>query len=126
MQNVERAQDLIGIPVFDRAGSRIGRVGNVYVDDDTNQPEWITVRAGLFGQKETFVPLTGAGANIEESRLDVDVSKDSVRSAPKVRTEHGHLCDSDGRGLFQHYGLDIADDPAAPDPASSGERERQS
>ena len=33
MKDVKRAQDLIGSDVYDRDGDRIGRVGNVYVDE---------------------------------------------------------------------------------------------
>ncbi|MEV0054082.1 PRC-barrel domain-containing protein [Saccharopolyspora shandongensis] len=108
--NVERAQDLIGTPVFDRNGDRVGRVGNVYVDDVTHQPEWVTVRIGVFGVKETFVPL--AGATTEENRLDLRVSKDRVRNAPRVEAEHGHLSDQEGRDLFHYYGLDQGEPPA--------------
>ncbi|GAA0511947.1 hypothetical protein GCM10011581_02200 [Saccharopolyspora subtropica] len=102
--DVERAQDLIGTPVFDRNGDRIGRVGNVYVDDTTLQPEWITVRIGLLGIRETFVPLNGATTG--ENRLDLGVTKDLVKNAPRVEAEHGHLSDEEGRNLYHYYGLD--------------------
>ncbi|KAA5836872.1 PRC-barrel domain-containing protein [Saccharopolyspora hirsuta] len=102
--DVERAQDLIGTPVFDRNGNRVGRVGNVYVDDVTQQPEWVTVRIGLLGVRETFVPLTGA--TTEENRLDLDVDKDRVKNAPRVEAEHGHLTPEEGRDLYHYYGVD--------------------
>lgn len=102
--NVERAQDLIGTPVFDKDGNRVGRVGNVYVDDDTNQPEWVTVRVGLLGMKETFVPLDGAKA--EENRLELGVAKERVRNAPQIDAENGHLSDSEGHDLYRYYGLE--------------------
>ncbi|MDA3625945.1 PRC-barrel domain-containing protein [Saccharopolyspora oryzae] len=105
--DVERAQDLIGTPVFDRNGSRVGRVGNVYVDDATQQPEWVTVRIGLLGVKETFVPLTGAST--EENRLDLGVDKDRVKNAPPVEAEHGHLSPEEGRDLYHYYGVDQSD-----------------
>lgn len=103
MKDVQRAQDLIGTPVFDRDGDRIGTVGNVYVDDATEQPEWITVRMGLLGTKETFVPLDGASADRE--RLDVGVSRSSVRGAPRIAAERGHLSEQEGHDLYQHYGV---------------------
>lgn len=101
--NVVRAQDLIGTPVFDSEGNRVGRVGNVYVDDHTNQPEWVTVRIGLFGIKETFVPLDGA--TTAENRLELPVSRDRVRNAPNVEAEGGRLTDTEGRDLYAYYGL---------------------
>src|SRR4028118_2323038 len=39
-----------------------GTVGEVYLDDETGRPEWATVRTGLFGTKEAFVPLADATA----------------------------------------------------------------
>jgi sporulation protein YlmC with PRC-barrel domain len=102
--DLKRAQDLIGTPVFDRDGDRIGRVGNVYVDDETHQPEWVTVRLGLLGIRETFVPLDGA--EVAENELTVSVPKDVVKNAPRVEAEHGHLSDEEGRDLYRYYGLD--------------------
>ncbi|SFT46051.1 PRC-barrel domain-containing protein [Actinopolyspora lacussalsi subsp. righensis] len=103
MNDVPAAQDLIGNEVYDRDGSRIGRVGNVYVDDATHRPEWITVRSGPLGVRESFVPLGDAAA--AEGALNLDVSREQVRTAPRVEAEHGHLSDEDGRRLREHYEL---------------------
>lgn len=103
MKEVERAQDLIGSDVYDHQGNKIGRVGNVYVDDATHQPEWVTVKTGLLGMKESFVPLEGASTGT--SGINVGVSKDKVKDAPKVAIEHGHLSGQEGRDLYTYYGL---------------------
>ena len=103
MRDVKRAQDLIGSDVYDREGDKIGRVGNVYVDDATHQPEWVTVRTGLFGTKESFVPLEGASTS--EDSISVGVSRDKVKDSPRVDTEHGHLSDQEGQNLYSYYGI---------------------
>lgn len=103
MENVNRAQDLIGNEIYDQDGQRIGRVGNVYVDDSTHQPEWVTVRTGVLGTRESFVPLQGAST--EENRINVDVPREKVRQAPKIDVEQGHLSDTEGADLYTHYGL---------------------
>lgn len=103
MKDVKRAQDLIGSDVYDRDGDRIGRVGNVYVDDASHQPEWVTVRTGMFGTKESFVPLTGAERN--DRGINVGVTKEKVREAPRVEVEQGHLSDEEGRELYSYYGM---------------------
>lgn len=103
MDEVSRAQDLIGSTVYDREGNRIGRVDNVYVDDDTQQPEWVTVRSGFFGTRESFVPL--AGASTRPDGLNVSVPKDRVKAAPRVEIEQGHLSNREGLDLYVHYGL---------------------
>ncbi|GAB2657961.1 hypothetical protein GCM10027271_15760 [Saccharopolyspora gloriosae] len=103
MKDVKRAQDLIGSEVYDREGDRIGRVGNVYVDDANHQPEWVTVRTGLFGTKESFVPLSGAERG--DKGINVGVTKEKVRDAPRVDAEQGHLSDKEGHDLYDYYGL---------------------
>jgi len=79
---------LMGSTVRDSAGEKIGKVGQVYLDDTTGQPEWVTVRTGLFGTKESFVPL--AAARVEGDELVVDIAKSKVHDAPRI-DEDGHL-----------------------------------
>lgn len=93
---------LMGSTVRDNAGEKIGKVGQVYLDDTTGQPEWVTVRTGLFGTKESFVPL--AAARVEGDELIVDIAKDRVSDAPKV-DEDGHLSEEQETELYQYYGV---------------------
>ena len=50
-----RGQDL-----YDNDGDKIGSIEEIYLDADTNEPEWALVNTGLFGTKSTFVPLREA------------------------------------------------------------------
>ena len=43
--------------VLSADGDKIGSVGQVYADDADGQPTWVTVKTGLFGTSESFVPL---------------------------------------------------------------------
>lgn len=72
--------ELDGLTVYDSEGERIGSVGRVYVDDSTGRPDWITVKTGLFGMKESFVPL--AGARRAGPDLHIPYPKDRVKEAP--------------------------------------------
>lgn len=99
-----KPQDLIGHDVYDPEGERIGEVGTVYVGGATHEPEWVTVRTGLFGPKETFVPLRGAHA--ETGGLRVGVRLSMVRDAPQAP-----LSDESAIELFRYYGM-----PDAPPP----------
>jgi uncharacterized protein (TIGR02271 family) len=93
---------LIGHHVYDAEGSKIGTAGTIYQSDATGDPEWITVKTGLFGTKESFVPLNGAEA--DDRGLHVTVHKDSVKDAPRI-DEDGRLSDSEIAELYRHYGL---------------------
>jgi uncharacterized protein (TIGR02271 family) len=93
---------LIGHHVYDAEGSKLGTIGSIYKSDATGAPEWVTVKTGLFGTKESFVPLNGAEA--DDKGLHVTVSKDIVRDAPRI-DEDGHLSDAETAALYRHYGL---------------------
>ena len=84
-------------------GNKIGSVGQVYADDTDGQPTWVTVKTGLFGTSESFVPLQGA--RLEGDDIVVPYTKDQVKDAPRVETD-GHLEPSEEDRLFGHYGLD--------------------
>lgn len=84
-------------------GDRVGSVGEVYLNDATGAPTWVTVHTGLFGTKESFVPLEGA--TVQGDRLVVAYPRDLIRNAPSIERD-GHL-GPEGRGvLYAHYGLD--------------------
>jgi len=93
---------LMGSTVRDNAGEKIGKVGQVYLDDTTGQPEWVTVRTGLFGTKESFVPL--AAARVEGDELVVDIAKSKVHDAPRI-DEDGHLSEEQENELYTYYGV---------------------
>ncbi|MFB9931592.1 DUF2382 domain-containing protein [Amycolatopsis halotolerans] len=102
MVRAMQPKDLVDSTVMDNSGSKIGKVGTVYLADDTRRPEWVTVKTGLFGQKESFVPLSGAG--LENDGLHVQVAKDQVSDAPRIDAE-GHLSEKESVELYKYYGL---------------------
>ena len=89
--------------VYDADGNRIGETSEVYLDDRTGLPEWVTVKTGLFGTKESFVPLRDA--ELTADGLRVPVAKDKVKDAPKIDPD-GRLTPAEERELYRHYGLE--------------------
>ncbi|MFH8410469.1 PRC and DUF2382 domain-containing protein [Streptomyces sp. NPDC018019] len=98
----ENPQDLTGMNVVDAEGTKVGSVQQIYRDDATDAPEWITVRTGLFGMKETFVPLAGARRVGDE--LQVPYTKDQIKDAPRIDAD-GHLEPAEEERLYRHYGI---------------------
>ncbi|MFB6815928.1 DUF2382 domain-containing protein [Streptomyces sp. NPDC056347] len=94
--------ELDGLTVYDTHGEKVGTVGRVYVDDNTGRPDWITVKTGLFGMKESFVPL--AGARRVGSDLHISHPKVRVKDAPRVDAD-AHLSVAEEEELYDHYGL---------------------
>ena len=77
-----------GGKVVDNDGDKIGSVGQIYVDDHTGNPSWVTINTGLFGSNESFAPLEGAA--LEGNDVRVGYSKDKIKDAPNVAPD-GHL-----------------------------------
>jgi len=91
----------IGRTAVDRSGNKIGRIEDVYADDDTGQAEWLAVHTGLFGSHVSFVPLQGAQTQGDD--LMVAYEKDLVKDAPRCAAD-GHLSESDEDRLYEYYG----------------------
>ena len=105
MITTNQVQDLLqnGGNVVRRDGSKIGGIGQVFLDDQSGQPEWVTVKTGLFGGAESFVPL--ASAEVRDNDIVVPFDKDKVKGAPRVQDADGHLDESEERELFAYYGV---------------------
>jgi uncharacterized protein (TIGR02271 family) len=97
-------QQYIGKTLYDEDGSKIGKIGAVFLDDVSGQPEWVTVSTGFFGTNESFVPVSGASAR--DDGLSVPHTKDKIKNAPNVDVEQGHLSTDEEANLYQYYGLD--------------------
>ncbi len=78
----EQAREVIGKTVTGTDREKLGTAGQVFLDDQTGQPEWVTVNTGKFGTKETFVPLSQAQLGDEE--ITVPYTKDQIKDAPKA------------------------------------------
>jgi uncharacterized protein (TIGR02271 family) len=99
----DQLRDVIGATAYDRDGDKIGKVGQVYYDDDTDQPRWVTVNTGFFGTHESFVPVQGMEMGTD--RLTVAYDKATVKDAPNI-AEDGHLTPEEEQRLYQHYGVE--------------------
>jgi uncharacterized protein (TIGR02271 family) len=92
-----RGQDL-----RDNDGSKIGSIEEIYLDTQTGEPEWALVHTGLFGTKQTFVPIRDASE--AEGGLQVPFEKSQVKDAPKVDPD-GQLSQKEEADLYRHYGM---------------------
>ena len=111
---------LQGATAYCEDGNKIGSVGEVYLDDNSGQPEWVTVNTGLFGTKTSFAPLDGA--SLEGDRLNLGYGKDVVTDAPKI-DEDGHLSPQEEQELYRYYQRDYGTDVRSGDDRL-GDRDR--
>ena len=98
-------------------GGKIGGIGQIYLDDATGDPTWVTAKTGLFGTKESFVPLEGA--RVEGDDVLVGYDKDKVKDAPRVDPD-GNLSPEEEDQLYAYYGLGSASTGAGYADSTSG------
>src|SRR5690242_17492809 len=97
-----RGRDLV-----DNDGDKIGSIDDIYLDRETDEPEWAVVTTGLFGTKRTFVPL--ADAEPSNDGVRVPFEKAQVKDAPRIDPD-GALSHEEEHQLYAHYGRQYADD----------------
>ncbi|WP_369139033.1 DUF2382 domain-containing protein [Modestobacter versicolor] len=103
MISTQDISNIIGSNAVDNDGDKLGKVGQVYLDDQTGNPEWATISTGLFGTSETFVPLTDA--TVSSGTLRVPYEKAKVKDAPRVDADSGHLSPAEEEELYRYYGI---------------------
>jgi uncharacterized protein (TIGR02271 family) len=111
------AAKLTGRDVYGSSGDKIGTVGHIW-GDPSGAPAWASVKTGLFGAKESMVPL--ADANLRRGRLMVPFNKSQVRDAPRIdgsTTEP--LAANEFAQLNDYYGGDFQSGQAASGQASA-------
>jgi uncharacterized protein (TIGR02271 family) len=117
-----------GRTVVDRDGEKIGKLDEIYVDRETNEPEWALVNTGLLGTKSSFVPLNGAAPAGDDVR--VAYAKDQVKDAPSIDAD-GELSRQEEEGLYRHYDIDYSEhrstsgSPGTRSPARGGKPGRE-
>jgi uncharacterized protein (TIGR02271 family) len=98
----DSVQTLIGGTAYSTDGDKIGSIGTVYLDNSSGEPAWVTVKTGLFGSNESFVPLEQAELSGDGIRVPYD--KERVKNAPNIETDR-ELSEQEEDQLYSYYGL---------------------
>lgn len=91
-----------GEELVDRDGDKVGKIEEIYLDADTDQPEWALVSTGLFGSKQTFIPIREASRSGDA--LQVPFESSLIKDAPKMDAD-GQLSQDEEEQLYRHYGM---------------------
>jgi uncharacterized protein (TIGR02271 family) len=96
--------NLRGADVYGPGDEKIGTVGQVYTADASGRPAWASVHTGLFGLKESMVPLQDA--QFDNDRVQVPFDKAMVKGAPNVDVDEDEpLVGDQVVQLYQYYNL---------------------
>jgi uncharacterized protein (TIGR02271 family) len=85
---------------------KLGTIEEIYLDTRTDEPEWALITTGLFGSKQSFVPLRDASQT--DAGITVPFDKATVKDAPKIDPD-GRLSREEETQLYRHYGLDYGE-----------------
>ena len=114
MANTNQTYDgWVGRDAYDSTGEKIGEITDIFYDDRTGRPEWITVKTGLFSGS-TFVPIHGSQVHHDpdggDDNLRLAFTKDRIKDAPRVDADN-HLDPLEEQQLWSYYGYDYQADP---------------
>ena len=80
------AQDIRGREVYDESGEEIGRVEDLYADEEERKVRFLDVRAGGFlgvGEKHFLIPVE-AVREVGEGRITVEPNREKVLGSPPL------------------------------------------
>lgn len=117
MTDSNRIEDLANATAYDVDGDKIGGVQDVYINDTTGQPDFVSVSHGLFGTGDSIVPLRGH--SLKDGELHLAFSKDRIKDAPDL-DENGHLTNADQEAFYRHYGLENAEERTTYETGAAG------
>lgn len=93
---------ILSSTAYDADGDKVGKVEQVFLDDNSGEPTFLTVNTGLFGAKESFVPVKDARQ--DGDRVVLPYQKDIIKDAPKVAADQ-HLSPAEEEELYRYYEL---------------------
>ena len=94
-----------GQPVYSADGDKIGKIEDVFVDQETGEPEWLGVSTGMLGTKRVLVPVTGASSY--EDGFQVPYASEQVKQTPDIDADE--ISQENEAELYSHYGLQYSE-----------------
>jgi uncharacterized protein (TIGR02271 family) len=122
---MELEEQYAGYEVYDRRGEKIGKVDDLFVDEN-DKPEYIGVKMGFLGMKSTLIPIDMARIDEGARRIEVSVDKAKAKEGPAFDDDEEITPEYENR-VRNHYGLGSAQEGAAERGAYGGyypDRER--
>ena len=104
-------EQLFGYDVIDSGGNKLGSVDNVWVDDATDELEFIGVKTGMVFGKTHVIPTVDAEADPGNNSIRVPYAEDQIKGAPSFGA-HDELSPEQESEVYSYYGLDRSTAPS--------------
>jgi Lhr-like helicase len=92
-----------GYEVYDRDGDKIGKVDDLFVDEN-DRPEYIGVKMSFLGTRSTLIPWELARVDENDRRIEVSVDKATAKEGPAFYDDEDITPDYEER-VYSYYGL---------------------
>jgi uncharacterized protein (TIGR02271 family) len=95
-----------GYEVYDQAGSKIGKVDDLFVDE-SDQPEYVGVKMGLLGMSSTLIPWQLVTPDEGSGSLTVATDKETAKNGPAFDDDREITPEFENQ-VYSYYGLQSA------------------
>src|SRR3712207_4220492 len=92
-----------GYAVYDRNDEKIGKVDDLFVDEQDN-PEYIGVKMGFLGTHSTLIPMEIATVDEATSRIEVATDKETAKNGPAFDDDR-EITPDFATEVYSYYGL---------------------
>lgn len=110
MITYEKLGEMYDAEVVDEGGQKVGGLDQVYLDNSTGTPAWISVRTGWWGGRRIFCPVSNAV--VDGGHIRVPYSVAMIKDAPEIPCD-GHLTEDEEEQLYDYYSVDQGPAPSA-------------
>jgi uncharacterized protein (TIGR02271 family) len=101
MNSSQDPAQIFGYDVNDSSGNKIGKVDNVWVDDATNELEFVGVKTGWLMGKTHVIPV--ANAQIADGSIQVPFDEERIKNAPSFSGDDELSPDQEDE-IYSYYG----------------------
>jgi uncharacterized protein (TIGR02271 family) len=95
-----------GYTVYDNAGSKIGKVDDLFLDEN-DSPEYIGVKMGLLGTRSTLIPMELATTDESAGTITVASDSETVKNGPSFDDDREITPEYENE-VRSYYGLGAA------------------
>ncbi len=93
-----------GYEVYDQSGSKIGKVDDLFVDEN-DQPEYIGVKMGFLGTRSTLIPWEAVSSTDDEGgTIAVATDKETAKNGPAFDDDR-EITPEFEQQVYSYYGL---------------------
>jgi uncharacterized protein (TIGR02271 family) len=96
----------VGYEVYDQSGEKIGKVDDLFVDDNNNA-EYVGVKMGFLGTRSTLIPMDIITVDEPAGRLVTSADKETVKNGPTFDDDR-EIIPSFENEVYSYYGLQRA------------------